>query len=60
MSNVKDILADICEMHSRGYKATSIAAILEVPFDMVEDAIDEYASEYSEAFKSDNSEIVYA
>jgi len=60
MSGVKDILSDICEMHSRGYKATTIAAILEVPYDMVEDAIDNYAAVYSEAFDSNKSEIVYA
>lgn len=59
MSAMNDIITDILEMHSRGYKTTSIAALLGIPFRMVEDALDEYAAEYLKAFSPEAVEQLY-
>lgn len=59
MSKFDDILSDILEMHNRGYKTTSIAALLELPYDMVDDAINEYSTEYLKAFDPNSMERIY-
>lgn len=50
MSYMKDVFMDIIEMHSRGYKATTIAALLEIPYIEVEKVLDTYSYEYLNAF----------
>lgn len=50
MSKMKDLFMDVIEMHNRGYKATTIAALLDIPFIEVEKVLDSYSYEYMEAF----------
>jgi len=50
MSRMKDVISDVCELYSKGYKPFTIAAMLDMPLDFVEDAIAEYQREYDESF----------
>ncbi len=53
MSKMKDIVSDICEMHARGFKVITIAALLQLPVENVEDVIFDYQQEYDQVFHSD-------
>lgn len=52
MSKMKDIVSDICELHARGFKTITIAALLKQPVEVVEEVIYDYQREYEEAFRS--------
>ena len=50
MSYMKELFLDVVEMHNRGYKATTIAALLDVLYIEVEKVLDTYSYEYLNAF----------
>ena len=50
MSYMKEVFMDVVEMHGRGYKATTIAALLDIPYTEVEKVLDTYSYEYLNAF----------
>jgi hypothetical protein len=50
MSKMSDLFLDVVEMHNRGYKATTIAALLDIPYIEVEKVLDSYSYEYLSAF----------
>jgi hypothetical protein len=50
MSRMKDVISDVCELYSKGYKPYTIAALLHIPLNVVEDAIAVYQREYDEVF----------
>jgi hypothetical protein len=47
---MKEVFMDVVEMHGRGYKATTIAALLDIPYTEVEKVLDTYSYEYLNAF----------
>jgi hypothetical protein len=47
---MKEVFMDVVEMHGRGYKATTIAALLDIPYVEVEKVLDTYSYEYLNAF----------
>lgn len=50
MSKMKDIISDICEMHAKGFKVITIAALLQQPVKVVEEVVENYQQEYDEVF----------
>lgn len=53
MGAMKDLVSEICEMHSKGFKPLTIAALLQVSIDVVLEVVANYRKEYEHAF--DNS-----
>jgi hypothetical protein len=50
MSKMKDVISDICEMHTKGFKVITIAALLQQPVEVVEEVVENYQQEYDEVF----------
>jgi len=47
---MKDVISDICEMHTKGFKVITIAALLQQPVEVVEEVVENYQQEYDEVF----------
>lgn len=50
MGKVQDLVSEICEMHSTGFKPFTIAALLQMPVEKVVQVIADYCEEYDHAF----------
>ena len=50
MGMKKDLASEICEMHSKGFKPITIAALLQIPVNMVVQVVADYCEEYDHAF----------
>ena len=50
MGMMKDLASEICEMHSKGFKPITIAALLQIPVNMVVQVVADYCEEYDHAF----------
>jgi hypothetical protein len=46
----KDLASEICEMHSKGFRPITIAALLQIPVNMVVQVVADYCEEYDHAF----------
>ena len=50
MGTMKDLASEICEMHSKGFRPITIAALLQIPVNMVVQVVADYCEEYDHAF----------